>query len=138
MTLTPTAESHIPEAGNRGPIRAYLVISQTYWSLHIRQLTAESGSDSKSFFWELLPGADVERLNFLYQNDPLPEHLPRSPRHLGSCSLNTARLVPDQISGVYFTDRYTQGGMQIRLIDRTKGYTSFQEADAHAASQQNP
>ena len=96
VTLTPTAESHIPEAGNRGPIRAYLAISQTYWSLHIRQLTAESGSDSKSFFWELLPGADVERLNFLYQNDPLPEHLPRSPRHLGSCSLNTARLVPER------------------------------------------
>ena len=31
-----------------------------------------------------------------------------------------------------------EGGMQIRLIDRTKGYTSFQEADAQAASKSNP
>uniref|UniRef100_UPI0036F20344 hypothetical protein n=1 Tax=Rhodococcus qingshengii TaxID=334542 RepID=UPI0036F20344 len=104
VTLTPTDESHIPPGGNRGPIPAYVVISQSYWSLHVRQMTAESGSDRKSFFWDKIPGLDVERLSYLYQNDPRPEHLSRSPKHAGSCSFDTARLVPSEIRGVYFTD----------------------------------
>lgn len=133
VTLTPTDESHIPPGGNRGPIPAYIVINQSYWSLHVRQMTVESGSDSRSFFWDRIPGDDVERLNFLYQNDPRPEHRSRSPRHLGSCSLDTARLVPSSIRGMYFTDRYTQGEMDLRLVDRSKGYTSYQEAAAYAA-----
>lgn len=133
VTLTPTAESHIPEGGNRGPIPAYIVVSQSYWSLHVRQMTVESGSDSKSFFWGRVPGDDVDRLSFLYQNDPRPEHRDRSHPHLGSCSLNTARLVPQAIHGTYFTDRYTQGEMDLRLVDRSKGYTSYQEAAAHVA-----
>uniref|UniRef100_UPI001EE11DCC hypothetical protein n=1 Tax=Rhodococcus zopfii TaxID=43772 RepID=UPI001EE11DCC len=40
----------------------------------------------------------------------------RSHPHLGSCSLNTARLVPQAIHGTYFTDRYTQGEMDLRLL----------------------
>lgn len=131
VTLTPTAESHIPEGGNRGPIPAYVVINQSFWSIHVRQMTVQSGSDSKSFFWSHLPGDDVERLNFLYRNDPRPEHQTRSHPHLGSCSFNTARRVPRSVHGIYFTDRYTQGEMDLRLIDRSKGYTSFQEAAAH-------
>ena len=133
VTLTPTAESHIPAGGNRGPIPAYIVINQSYWSLHVRQMTIESGSDSKSFFWGRVPGDDVDRLSFLYQNDPRPEHRARSHPHLGSCSLNTARLVPQTIHGTYFTDRYTQGEMDLRLVDRSKGYTSYQEAAAHVS-----
>ncbi|QOH59416.1 hypothetical protein C6Y44_25230 (plasmid) [Rhodococcus rhodochrous] len=109
------------------------MINQSYWSLHVRQMTVESGSDSKSFFWDRVPGDDVERLNFLYQNDPRPEHRARSPRHLGTCSFDTARLVPQSVRGVYFTDRYTQGEMDLRLVDRSKGYTSYQEAAAHVA-----
>ncbi|WP_231912116.1 hypothetical protein [Rhodococcus sp. HS-D2] len=131
ITLTPTKESRIPEGGNRGPIPGYVVITQSYWALHVRQLTAESGSASKSFFWDQAPGDDVDRLSFLYQNDPRPEHRERSHRHLGSCSLNTTRLLPELIHGTYFTDRYTQGEMELRLVDRTKGYTSFREAADH-------
>lgn len=130
MALWPTVESHIPKGGNHGPITAYMVISQSYWSLHVRQHTAESGSESRSFFWERLPGRDVDRLNFLFQNDPRPEHRSRSPRHLGSCSLDTAKLIPSLIQGVYFTDRYTQGEMKMGFIDRSKGYGSFDEAAA--------
>lgn len=113
VVLRPTAESHIPVGGNRGPITAYMVIRQSYWSLHIRQLTAESGSDSRSFFWERPFGGDVERLVFLYQNDPRAEHRTRSPRHLGTCALETASLTPAAIQGSYFTDRYTQGEMHL-------------------------
>lgn len=131
VTLRPTPESHIPMAGSRGPITAYIVITQSYWSLHVRQHTAESGSDSRSFFWERRAGADVAELTFIYENDPRPEHRARSPRHLGVCAIKMANLVPRSMVGTYFTDRYTQGDMRIELVDRTRGYGSFRDASAH-------
>lgn len=33
--------------------------------------------------------------------------------------------------GVYFTDRYTQGSMDLTLVDRSKGHSTYQEAAAH-------
>ena len=134
VTLKPTIESHIPDGGNRGPISSYLVVSQSYWSVHARLVTEQSSSDSRSFYWSRPAGADVDRLTFLYENTPLPEHRSRSPRHQGLCSLDVARLTPKEIQGNYFTDRYTQGSMELRLIDRSKGYASFGEAAQHAAS----
>ena len=132
--LQPTAESHIPPDGNRGPIPAFVIISQSFWSIHVRQITIESSSRSRSYFWEARGDADVERLNFLYENDPRPEHQDRSHRHLGSCTFDTTNLKPNQISGFYFTDRYTKGSMSLQLVDRTKGYGSYQEAVAHTGS----
>src|SRR6266576_2609818 len=40
-TLTPTAASVIPKGGNRGPIEAYVIIKQTFWSIGVRQYTSE-------------------------------------------------------------------------------------------------
>ena len=131
VTLKPTAESHIPSGGNRGPIPAYMTIRQSYWSLHARQLTEESGSDSRAFFWERLAGTNADRLTFLYENDPRPEHRSRSPRHLGSCSLDIAGLEPTEIEGTYFTDRYTQGSMGLTLVDRSSGHPSYEAAARH-------
>lgn len=73
----------------------------------------------------------MERLNVLYQNDPRPEHRERSYPHLGSCSFHTARLIPPIDPRHLLTDRYTQGEMDIHLVDRSKGYTSYQDAAAH-------
>ncbi len=136
VVLQPTAESHIPEGGNRGPISAYVMVSQSFWSLHVRQLTVESGSRSRAVVWEDRGEADVERLSFLYENDPRPEHLERSHRHLGSCTFSPANLKPKTMPGVYFTDRYTQGSMDLTLIDRSKGYSTFHEAADYDASVQ--
>jgi hypothetical protein len=133
-TLQPTIESQIPDGGNRGPILAYLVVSQSYWSLHARQLTEQSSSDSRSFYWSRPTGAEVDRLTFLYENTPHPEHRSRSPRHQGLCSLEVARLKPKEVQGMYFTDRYTQGSMELRLVDRSKGYASFREAGQHVGA----
>lgn len=128
VTLTPTTESHIPPGGNRGPITAYMTIQQSYWSLHARQLTEESDSASRAFFWERLVGTDADRLTLLYENDPHPEHRSRSPRHLGSCSLDIVSLEPTEIVGSYFTDRYTQGSMALVLVDRSQGHASYAAA----------
>lgn len=129
--LTPTAESHIPSGGNRGPIPAYLVITQTFWSVHVRQYTLESVSRSRAFFWQILPNADVESLNFVYENEPRQALQHRSNRHLGACIFDIVGRSPKSISGVYFTDRYTKGDMELEFVDRTRGYSSFQDADRH-------
>ena len=132
VTLTPTAESHIPEGGNRGPIPGFLVVRQSYWSIHLRQFTAESASRSRTFFWELPDGAEAETLTFVYENVPQQQFEQRSNRHFGTCGLDIGSLRPRAISGAYFTDRYTKGDMHLTLIDRSKSYGSFDEAKSRA------
>jgi len=132
VELTPTDESHIPAGGNRGPIPGFLVVRQSYWSIHLRQFTAESASRSRTFFWEHADGAEAETLTFVYENVPQQQFEHRSSRHFGTCSLDIASLRPTTISGAYFTDRYTKGDMRLMLIDRSKSYGSFEEAKSHA------
>jgi hypothetical protein len=132
--LQPTAESLIPTGGNRGPIPIFLIVRQSYWSLHLRQYTAESASDSRAYFWERVPGTSVDRLSFLYDNLPRPSERPRSSPHQGSCSFDNQSLCPSAIHGVYFTDRYTQGEIDLTFVDRSNGYGSFTEAQAHATA----
>ena len=54
-------------------------------------------------------------------------------KHIGVCTLQPATHVPHELVGTYFTDRYTKGDMQLRLVDRTKGYSTFASASEHAA-----
>jgi hypothetical protein len=137
VELTPTAEIHIPSGGNLGPISGFLVVNQSYWSIHLRQFTAESASRSRAFFWEHAAGAEAETLTFVYENVPQEQHQHRSNRHLGTCSLDTASRVPQTITGVYFTDRYTKGDMRLTLVDRTTDYSSYEEALSHASGRLN-
>ncbi|WP_161578669.1 hypothetical protein [Plantibacter flavus] len=129
VTYRPTAESHIPDGGNRGPIVGYLIIRQSYWSLSVRSYTAESKSDSRSVFWERRPGSDFETPAFIYENLPKESESHRSTRHLGANRLDPTCASPTEMEGTYFTDRYTKGDMAIELINRTKGYGSFKAAD---------
>jgi len=50
VTLTPHEDSHIPPGGNRGPIKAYMEIDQSYWQVDVTLFTKESHSDLVSFF----------------------------------------------------------------------------------------
>ena len=131
--LDPTNESHIPQGGNRGPIEAYLVINQTFWTLAVRQLTSESTSDSRAFFWGRRNDARWETVDFLYDNTPRQRHQARSPRHLGVCQLDPTGRAPDEMSGTYFTDRYTKGDMALTRVDRSHAHATFAAARAHAA-----
>jgi hypothetical protein len=67
-TLTPSPQSHIPSGGNRGPIRAYLTIEQSYWTLNTTLRTAESTSRSSNATIEKTNGSGVSELRFLYEN----------------------------------------------------------------------
>lgn len=129
VELQPTAESHIPEGGDRGPIQAYAVITQSFWSVHVEQYTAESKSSSKSFFWQR-SGAGFDGLAFTYQNDPKPEVSTRSGIHYGTCTFHLVGLRPARCTGYYFTDRYTKGGMELALVDRRTDVGSFSDAAA--------
>lgn len=133
-TIQPTAESVIPPGGNRGPIPIILVVRQSFWSLHIRLYTSESASDSRAVFWNRHPGASVDQMSFLYDNLPRPSERARSTAHRGSCTFDTQSFQPQQIRGDYFTDRYTQGQIILQLVDRSSGYGSFDEAEAHATA----
>lgn len=128
VTLHPTADSHIPEGGNHGPISAYLVVVQTYWTISLRLLTAESSSISRSFFWDNDHGTGTEWLTFIYDNTPMQRHQHRSTRHLGACQLKPGSRRPQKIKGMYFTDRYTQGDMELAFVSRDTGSGSFDEA----------
>ena len=132
VELNPTQASHIPQGGNRGPITAFVVVTQSFWSIHLRQLTTESKSDSRAWFWFRAFGTDVDRLAFLYENSPMQRHQHRSQRHFGSCTLEPASLTPAEMSGVYFTDRYTRGDMVFALVDRSRGYATFAAAQRHS------
>jgi hypothetical protein len=130
VTLRPSPESHIPAGGNRGPIRAYLTIEQSYWTLHATLRTAESSSRSTNATIEKRDGSGVTELRFLYQNVPQVAHLHRSPVHTGACRISLAGRAPRAITGRYYTDRFTAGDMELNLISRSTEHSTFGEAAA--------
>lgn len=130
-TLTPTAASVIPKGGNRGPIEAYIIIQQTFWTIGVRQYTSESRSDSRATMWSETTGGSERTLTFTYANRPRQELENRSRPHLGTAALNVVGLRPSTITGDYFTDRYTKGDMTLHLVDRTTGYADFASARKH-------
>lgn len=134
-TLQSDERSLIPDGGERGPIAAYLIIEQTFWSLSTVQLTAESRSDSRAA--QILKrnhSTNRRLLSYTFDNTPVREHIQRSPRSTGACDLAVAAGAPTAIEGHYFTDRFTAGALKAKLIDRTTNYESFDDADAHVNS----
>lgn len=131
VTLTPTAASLIPEGGNRGPIKGYVIINQTFWSIGVRQYTAESRSDSRATVWSETTGGSERTLTHTYANRPRQELEHRSRPHLGAAALDVVGLRPSIITGDYFTDQYTKGDMILYLVDRSTGYADFASAEKH-------
>lgn len=136
--LMPTAASVIPAGGDRGPIEAYVIITQTFWSIGVRQYTAESRSDSHASIWaETLDGSHLT-LIFNYVNRPRQEFEKRSRPHLGTAALDVVGLRPPAMAGDYFTDRYTKGDLTLRLVDRTTDYADFASVREHCGPIQQP
>jgi hypothetical protein len=130
-TLTPTDASKIPEGGSRGPIEAYVIVTQTFWAIGVRQCTAESRSTSRASMWTDATGGTDRTLTYTYANRPRQELEDRSHPHLGTAALDVVGLRPTVITGDYFTDRYTKGDMALRLVDRTTGHPDFASARRH-------
>ncbi|MCX4972409.1 hypothetical protein [Streptomyces sp. NBC_00620] len=126
--LTPSPESHIPAGGNRGPITAYMIIEQTYWSLHATLRTAESTSRSSNATIAAPENSGTAEIVFLYDNTPRVAHQHRSPRHHGACRLSVTGLIPKSATGHYFTGRFTAGDVDLMLISRSTEFGTFSEA----------
>ena len=130
-TLKPTADSHIPLGGNRGPIEAYVIITQSYWSISVRQYTVESRSESKAAMWSGGSTSSNKILTFTFANMPKQELESRSRSHPGTAAVDVVGSQPRILSGYYFTDRYTKGDMTLALFDRSVDHPDFDSAQAH-------
>ena len=130
-TLVPSAESHIPPEGNRGPIRAAVVVEQTFWTTAVRLHTDQSNSMSSTSALAAAPDSKQSKtLYFTYASAARQEHSTRSVAHYGTTALRVVGITPGSLHGTYWTDRLTTGDLSLDLIDRKTDRT---ETDALAA-----
>ncbi|HRL79309.1 MAG TPA: hypothetical protein PLK46_03120 [Propioniciclava sp.] len=106
--ITPVPDSR---RSDTGPVRCFVVIRQSFWSLHVYLCTAESSSTSRSATLCPNDAAGASELMYVYDNEPQAGLLDRSPRHLGAARLHCPGRVPDHLEGAYFTQRLTRGDL---------------------------
>ncbi len=109
-----------------GPIGAFLAVRQTYSTLSLRMLTAESSSELVAA--EISKAADgTYRVAGVYRNEPKLSVRDRSPIHYGALVLEVLGDPVKDLAGYYWTDRSTRG--EIRTSGRhPKIASSFDEA----------
>lgn len=111
------------------PVEAYMVVRQTFSTLSMRLLTAESSSE--------LVGAEIvcsvdgfHCVSGVYRNEPRFQVRDRSAIHYGGVWLKIIEEPAKEILGHYWTDRQTAG--EILLTDRQgKKFQTFQSAQAY-------
>jgi hypothetical protein len=131
-SVQPHPDSHSPAGGNRGPIQAAIMIDQRYWSIGITMLTGESASYSTASFLRR-PGDSRGRriLSYTYANEPAQEHRPRSQPHVGATQLHVSGQQPTELTGMYWTDRFTAGDLDLRLLNRHTDYPTLKAVLDH-------
>jgi hypothetical protein len=109
-------------------ITSAMVIHQTYTTINVRLLTAESASQQL--------GASLARtedgryqLSGVYRNEPKVTVRDRSRMHFGAFLLDVGDSARQSLEGEYWTDRGTCGEMSARKRVRKK-LTTFDEAIA--------
>jgi hypothetical protein len=109
-----------------GPIVAYLVVRQTFSSLSIRMLTAESASELVAA--EINKASDgTYRVAAVYRNEPKLSVRDRSPIHYGAIVLDVQGDPATELVGYYWTDRNSRG--ELRTLARHESIAgSFKEA----------
>lgn len=109
-----------------GPIITYLVVRQTFSTLSVRMLTAESASELVAA--EINKASDgTYRLAAVYRNEPKLSVRDRSPIHYGAIVLDVQGDPAKELSGYYWTDRNSRG--EIRTLSR---YTAIAGSFADA------
>ena len=105
-----------PDTGQRKvPIAGFMVIRQTFSTLSLCQITAESRSELLGA--EIVRGGDGTYQVFgVYRNEPRLSVRHRSEIHYGALELRVAGSPPERIEGHYWTDRDTAG--ELSLSDR--------------------
>lgn len=125
-TIRPHEKGRVPKNGNLGPITSAVVIEQTFWTVTVRLLTAESLSMSELASMRVQGDSRQQRLlTYTYRNEPRQQHRTRSSPHRGACELTVVGRCPKTVSGTYWTDRLTAGDMDLVLVDRRKNRESL-------------
>ncbi len=100
--VDPTTNQKVP------PIEVYLVIRQTYFSIHARLLTRESSSEAMAM--EIPKAADgVYTVASIYRNTPRQDHRDHSPIHHGAMLIHVEGDPVKALRAEYWTDRLTRG-----------------------------
>lgn len=108
------------------PIDVFLVVHQTYSTVSVRLVTAESSSRSLVASLQT-PRDDVPTLSSTYQNVPDLLRQDHSRIHHGALMLDVQGQPANRLEGCYWTDRDTKGELVLGSRSR-EIYTSFEEA----------
>jgi hypothetical protein len=121
-TLTSTRDDGDGNIVEHEPIPIFLVIDQTYLSLEICLMSAESSSRS---FAEVIRrnGGNSFSVFYHYSNTPKLRFRRWSPIHAGASRIEVAGLEPTALSGEYWTDRSTHGFYEVTLTPHTRVYS---------------
>jgi len=111
------------------PIEGYMVVRQTFSTLSMRLLTAESHSELVGT--EIVCSADRQYcVSGVYRNEPRFEVRDRSEMHYGAVWLRIITQPTKQLIGHYWTDRATAGEMELNSRQRKK-FQTFDGARAY-------
>ena len=111
------------------PIEAYMVVRQTFSTLSMRLLTAESQSELVGT--EIVCSADRQYcVSGVYRNEPRFDARPKSEIHYGAVWLRVSTDPVRQLTGHYWTDRSTAGEMELSNRQRHK-FQTFDSAKQH-------
>jgi hypothetical protein len=118
---------------NIQPIDGYMVVRQTFSTLSMRLLTAESHSELVGT--EIVCSADRQYcVSGVYRNEPHYQVRERSEMHYGAVWLRIITQPTKQLVGHYWTDRATAGEMELTGRQKKK----FQTFDHARAYFENP
>jgi hypothetical protein len=113
--LRGTWRGTIRSSSDAAPIEVFMVIRQTFSTLHLRLLSAESQSFSLTAnVVEEAPGQDA--VTWVFRNEPRLLVRSRSSIHHGGGLL---RASGSSLAGHYWTDRSTSGEVKLELLTRT-------------------
>jgi hypothetical protein len=113
------------------PVEGYMIVRQTFSTLSMRLLTAESSSELVGT--EIVCSSDgLNCVSGVYRNEPRFEVRDRSEIHYGAVWLKVFDERQKSIAGHYWTDRESAG--EILLSEqRNKKFQAFQSAKAYYA-----
>lgn len=111
------------------PVEGYMVVRQTFSTLSMRLLTAESHSELVGT--EIVCSADHQYcVSGVYRNEPQLSVRDRSSMHYGAVWLRIITQPTKQLIGHYWTDRSTRGEMELTNRQADK-FQSFDSANIH-------
>lgn len=123
-----------PATGKTTPeAEIVLVIRQTFLTIHCTAFTKELTSRSYSTSLILDEQSGTRKLVYMYVGDPDQAVRFRSQVHRGAAELEIVGDVPEELRGLYWTDRKSTGDLVFRFVGRDKA-TKFSPSQGKAAS----